>query len=57
MSRSLVDHPSSNFKPSQLYIDLTKKTANARRLLDIRVLDHLVVTNDGFYSFADEGVT
>jgi DNA repair protein RadC len=50
------NHPSGNLKPSQLDIDLTKKIANAGRLLDIRVLDHLIVTNEGFYSFADEGV-
>lgn len=50
------NHPSGNLKPSQLDIDLTKKIANAGRLLDINVLDHLIVTNDGYYSFADEGI-
>jgi DNA repair protein RadC len=50
------NHPSGNLKPSQLDIDLTKKIANAGNMLDIRVLDHLIVTNEGFYSFADEGV-
>lgn len=50
------NHPSGNLKPSQLDIDLTKKNANAGRMLDINVLDHIIVTNDGFYSFADEGV-
>lgn len=50
------NHPSGNLKPSQLDIDLTKKIANAGKMLDINVLDHIIVTNDGFYSFADEGV-
>jgi DNA repair protein RadC len=50
------NHPSGNLKPSQLDIDLTKKIATAGKMLDIRVLDHLIVTNDGYYSFADEGV-
>jgi DNA repair protein RadC len=50
------NHPSGNLKPSQLDIELTKKIASAGKLLDIKVLDHLIVTNDGYYSFADEGV-
>jgi len=50
------NHPSGNLKPSQLDIDLTKKIANAGRMLDINVLDHLIITNEGYYSFADEGV-
>nr|WP_299356067.1 DNA repair protein RadC [Mucilaginibacter sp.] len=50
------NHPSGNLKPSQLDTDLTKKIANAGRMLDINVLDHIIVTNDGFYSFADDGV-
>ncbi|RVU00210.1 JAB domain-containing protein [Mucilaginibacter limnophilus] len=50
------NHPSGNLKPSQLDIELTKKIANAGRMLDINVLDHLIITDSGFYSFADEGV-
>ncbi|MFD2145233.1 RadC family protein [Mucilaginibacter antarcticus] len=50
------NHPSGNLKPSQLDIDLTRKIASAGKLLDIKVLDHLIITNDGYYSFADEGV-
>ncbi|HEY0244512.1 MAG TPA: DNA repair protein RadC [Mucilaginibacter sp.] len=49
------NHPSGNLKPSQLDIDLTKKIVNAGKMLDMNVLDHLIITNDGFYSFADEG--
>jgi DNA repair protein RadC len=50
------NHPSGNLKPSQLDIDLTKKIAQAGKLLDLPVLDHLIITNDGYYSFADEGL-
>jgi DNA repair protein RadC len=52
----LHNHPSGNLTPSQLDIDLTKKIAAAGKMLDINVLDHLIVTNEGFYSFTDEGV-
>ena len=34
---------------------ITKKIVEAGNLLDIKVLDHLIVTSEGFYSFADEG--
>jgi len=50
------NHPSGNLKPSQQDIELTKKMTSAGRLLDIKVLDHLIITDSGFYSFADEGV-
>jgi DNA repair protein RadC len=50
------NHPSGNLKPSQLDIELTKKIANAGKMLDMNVLDHLIITNDGFYSFADGGI-
>jgi len=35
---------------------ITKKLVNAGLPLEIAVLDHLIITDDGFYSFADEGV-
>ena len=50
------NHPSGNLKASQQDIDLTKKIANAGKMLDINVLDHLIITNEGYYSFADEGI-
>lgn len=50
------NHPSGNFKPSHEDIMLTKKIASAGNLLDIKVLDHLIITDSGYYSFADEGV-
>jgi len=48
------NHPSGNLKPSQQDIDLTKKIHAAGRILDIGVLYHLIITDGGFFSFADE---
>lgn len=50
------NHPSGNLKPSHQDIELTKRITAAGKLLDIKVLDHLIVTDNGFYSFADEGL-
>lgn len=50
------NHPSGNLKPSQSDIDLTHKLIAAGKLLDIAILDHLIITDTGFYSFADEGI-
>jgi DNA repair protein RadC len=49
-------HPSGNLKPSQADIDLTRKLKSAGSFLDIAVLDHLILTSEGYYSFADEGM-
>lgn len=50
------NHPSGNLKPSSQDIELTKKITTAGNYLDIRVLDHVIITNDNYYSFADEGM-
>jgi len=50
------NHPSANLKPSQADEQLTYKIKEGGKLLDIQVLDHLVVSAEGYYSFADEGV-
>lgn len=50
------NHPSGNLNPSQADINLTKKLKAAGELLDIYVLDHLIVSDNGYYSFADEGM-
>jgi DNA repair protein RadC len=50
------NHPSGNLKPSQADIKLTEKLKNAGQLLDIPVLDHLIFTDDGYFSFADESM-
>jgi DNA repair protein RadC len=49
------NHPSGNLKPSKIDEVLTQKLKNAAALLDVNLLDHLIVSNAGFYSFADEG--
>jgi DNA repair protein RadC len=50
------NHPSGNLKPSNQDIRLTRNAAEAGKVLDLPVLDHLIVTVDGYYSFADEGL-
>jgi len=48
-------HPSGNLQPSRADIDLTHNLREAAKLMDIRLLDHLIISTEGFYSFADEG--
>lgn len=48
------NHPSGNLKPSASDIEITKKMMKAGLLLEITVLDHLIVSNRSFISFADE---
>lgn len=50
------NHPSGNLKPSQADINLTRKMKDGGNLLDIVVLDHLIITSESYYSFADEGL-
>jgi DNA repair protein RadC len=50
------NHPSGNLKPSQQDIVLTRKLADAGRVLDIAIHDHLIITNGNYYSFADMGM-
>lgn len=50
------NHPSGNLKPSQADIDLTRKIKDAGKLLEIKLMDHLIVADGGYYSFADEGM-
>ncbi len=49
------NHPSGQLRPSQADIDITQKIKRAGETLDISVLDHLIIGDGGFYSFADEG--
>lgn len=49
------NHPSGNQFPSESDNQLTKKLKESGKLLDIKVLDHLIVTQNGYYSYADEG--
>jgi DNA repair protein RadC len=50
------NHPSGNLKPSKADEELTYKIREAARLFDIKVIDHIIVSNDGYFSFADEGL-
>ncbi|MFN0036294.1 MAG: RadC family protein, partial [Saprospiraceae bacterium] len=49
------NHPSGNLKPSDADLELTQKLREAGKLLDMPLLDHLIVSERGYYSFADEG--
>jgi DNA repair protein RadC len=48
------NHPSETLQPSQPDIQVTRNLALGGQYLDIRILDHLIITNDGYYSFADD---
>ena len=50
------NHPSGSLKPSRADEQLTQKIKEAAALFDIRVIDHIIVTQGGYYSFADEGM-
>ena len=50
------NHPSGNLNPSQSDKEITTKLKKAGGLLDISVLDHIIVSEEGYYSFADEGM-
>jgi DNA repair protein RadC len=50
------NHPSGNLQPSRADEDITSKIKLAASYLDIKVLDHIIVSEDGYYSFADEGM-
>jgi DNA repair protein RadC len=49
------NHPSGNLMPSEQDKRLTQRVKEAGRILDIPVLDHVIMTVDGYYSFGDEG--
>ena len=50
------NHPSGNKQPSEADIQLTRKLKKGAASLDMNLLDHLIITDTGFYSFADEGL-
>ena len=50
------NHPSGNLKPSQQDLTLTKRIKAAGEVMQVKLLDHLIVTSDTFYSMMDEGV-
>ena len=50
------NHPSGSLKPSRADEALTQKIKEAARYFDIRVADHVIVSEAGFFSFADQGL-
>ena len=50
------NHPSGNTTPSVQDKDITKKVKEAGKLLDIGLLDHIILTDDNYYSFMEEGI-
>ena len=50
------NHPSGNLNPSRADQELTQKIKNAASYIDIKLLDHNIVSDEGHYSFADEGL-
>ena len=49
------NHPSGKTVPSEVDRQITRKVHEAGRLLDIVLLDHVIITTEGYYSFADDG--
>lgn len=50
------NHPSGSLKPSESDLDLTKKITAGAKILDLNLMDHLIVSQEGYLSFADEGL-
>jgi len=50
------NHPSGNLRPSKADETLTWRIASVLKLFDIKILDHIILTIDGYYSFADHNI-
>ena len=50
------NHPSGNLLPSDADLSITRKIRDAGVIMDVKVLDHLIITQKSYYSFADNGV-
>lgn len=50
------NHPSGKLTPSDTDKSITKRLKEACGLLDLSLLDHLIITKEGYYSFTDEGI-
>lgn len=50
------NHPSGNLQPSKQDKNITRKLINAAATFDILVLDHLIISEKGYYSFKDESI-
>ena len=51
----LIVPSKSSIKPSEADINVTKKIKKAAQFMDIKVLDHLIITDQSYFSFADQG--
>ena len=49
------NHPSGNKQPSDADLNITRKIKDALLLLDVKLFDHIIITENDFYSFADNG--
>jgi DNA repair protein RadC len=49
------NHPSGNLKPSEADKQITNKIRQAAKLLDIELIDHIIISSEGYYSFMDDG--
>ncbi|MES2573337.1 MAG: JAB domain-containing protein [Bacteroidota bacterium] len=50
------NHPSGKLQPSNIDITLTKKIKKCSNFFDIVLIDHLIITKNGYYSFSNEGL-
>lgn len=50
------NHPSGNLKPSEADKEMTLKIKNGGKLFDMKLLDHLIISSEGYFSFNDEGL-
>lgn len=50
------NHPSGNLEPSEADKSITKRLKEASKILDLNLLDHLIITKEGYYSFSDNGI-
>jgi len=50
------NHPSGNLKPSESDIKITKKIGEASKTMEVQLLDHLIISDDSYFSFSDEGM-
>ena len=52
----LHNHPSGNIQPSQSDISITKKLLQASKIFDIKLLDHLIIADNSYFSFKDHNI-
>ena len=50
------NHPSGELDPSSEDLSLTKRLVEAGKMLDLKILDHLIISTNGYYSFGDDGI-